>query len=174
MLALEGPVVVAPHLLADAHGLVEPLEALARRREQQAEAARLLLVPGRADAEPAAPAGDDVERRRALREQPGIAVDDGSHEDVQPHPLRQAGEVSERRVGLEHLVLGRADPADLPEVIHHRQASDARLLGALPNLSQRRAELRRAAVPGEIRDVQPQLQRTAPRSPVPVPPLRAA
>ena len=155
VLALEGPVVVAPHLLADAHGLVEPLEALARRGEQQTETARLLLVPGRADAEPAAPAGDDVERRRALREQPGIAVHDGRHEHVQANPLRHAGQESERRVGLEHLVLGRADPADLPEVIHHRQAGDAGLFGALCDLAQRLAELRRAALPGEIRNVQP-------------------
>ena len=48
--ALEGAVVVAPHLPADLQRLLEPLEPLGGGRERDAEAGVLALVPGRADA----------------------------------------------------------------------------------------------------------------------------
>ena len=50
VLAVEGRLVAPPHLQADLQGLLKPLEALGDGRERDAQAARLLLVPGRTDA----------------------------------------------------------------------------------------------------------------------------
>src|SRR5579872_4520258 len=51
VLAVERRLGARPHLLADEDGLFEPLETLGGGREEQAEAAGLVLVPRRADAE---------------------------------------------------------------------------------------------------------------------------
>ena len=84
VLALEGAVVVAPHLEADTDGFLEALEALAEWREGQAEPEVLLLVPGGADAEPGATPGEHVERADLLGEHAGMAVGDAGDEQPQP------------------------------------------------------------------------------------------
>jgi hypothetical protein len=61
-------VVVAGHLQEDLQRLLESLEPLCGRRERQAEADRLVLVPRGTDAEPRPAAGEHVERRDALGE----------------------------------------------------------------------------------------------------------
>jgi len=57
VLAAVRGLVAAPHLPADLQRLLQPLESLGNRRERDAEAAGLLLVPGRADAQPGTTAG---------------------------------------------------------------------------------------------------------------------
>src|SRR5438067_4927490 len=68
-----------PHLLADLECLLEPLEPLLDWRERDAEAAALRLVPGRADAQPGAPAGEDVESGDRLGEDARLVVDHAGH-----------------------------------------------------------------------------------------------
>src|SRR6266480_7021290 len=68
-----------PHLLADLQCLLEPLEPLLDWWERDAEAAALCLVPGGADAQPGAPAGEDVESGDRLGENARLMVDDARH-----------------------------------------------------------------------------------------------
>ena len=134
--------------------LLKALEPLGDRREEQAEARGLVLVPRRADAEDRAPAGQHVKRCHGLGEQAGLAVDDGGHHGEQLDALGLGREPAERGVRLEHLVLGRADVADLPDVVHDADPVDAGFLGALGDLAELDAKLGRAAIPREVRDVQ--------------------
>ena len=70
-----------PHPVGDLERLLEHLEPLAQRREGEAESAALALVPGGADPEPGAAAGQDVERRRRLDPQAwGAVVDAADHQ----------------------------------------------------------------------------------------------
>ena len=104
------PVVVAPHLLADLQRLLQPLEPLADRHHRHAQAALLPLVPGRADAQPGPAAGQHVQRGDDLRQQPGMPVHHAGDEHPERHPLGLRGDVAERRVRLQHRLLGRAPP----------------------------------------------------------------
>jgi len=156
VLAREGALVPAPHLLADQDGFLEALEPLGHRREEQAEAGRLVGVPGRADAEDRAPARQHVERGHRLREQAGLPVDDRGDHRQQLDPVGLGGQPAERGVGLEHLVLGRPDVADLPDVVHDADPVDAGAFGCLGDVSELEAELRGPAFPGEVRNVQTQ------------------
>src|SRR4029079_1149348 len=62
------------HLVRDLEGLLEHLEADAAAREGKTQPLRLLLVPGRADPEPGAAAGQDVQGRGGLHPQARVAV----------------------------------------------------------------------------------------------------
>ena len=66
--------------------LLELVEAAADRREVVAEGLGLGLVPPRAEAELEAAAGDVVERRRGLREQARVPVEDAEHEAAECGP----------------------------------------------------------------------------------------
>ena len=72
MLPGERTVVVAPHLQTDPQGLLEPLEPLGHRHHRDAQTALLPFVPGGADAQPAAAAGQHVESGHGLREHPRV------------------------------------------------------------------------------------------------------
>ena len=61
-----GAALTRPHRVGDLERLLEQLEPLAERREREAEAPRLVLVPGGPDAEPGPAAREDVERGRRL------------------------------------------------------------------------------------------------------------
>jgi hypothetical protein len=64
------------------------------------------------------------------------------------------GDEAEGGVGLQHLVLGRPDVADLPHVIHDAQPIEAGLVRRRHDPGEVVAEGRRSARPGEIRNVQ--------------------
>src|SRR4029077_18280962 len=84
------------------------------------------------------------------------------HDREQLDPAGDAGEETQRGIGLQHLVLGRAEMPDLPDVVHHADAVYPRLLGTPGYLTQPRAQLGRPAVPGEIRYVQAHLHLRTP------------
>ena len=152
MLAREGGVVPAPHLPADEDRLLEALEPLRDRREQQAEAGRLLGVPGGADAEDRAPARQHVERGHRLGEQAGLTVDDRGDHGEQLDPLGLRRQPAERGVGLEHLVLGRADVADLPEVVHDADPVEAAVFRVPGDVGELEASFIFQPYPGALMD----------------------
>ena len=162
MLAVIGGVGVAPHLQADLQGLLEPLEALRRAREEQAESLGLLAVPRRADAEPRAALGEHVERGDDLGEHAGVAVADRGDPREQLDLLGARGEVAERGVGLEHLVLGRAEHLDLEQVVHHAHALEPGLLGRDDDARQVVGEAGAPRRVGEVCDVQADLHGLSP------------
>ena len=83
VLAVVRPVVVGPHLPHDLQRLLDPLEPLLQRRERDAEAAVLLLVPGGPEPEHRSPAGEDVEGGHDLGQQAGVPVGDAGHHQLQ-------------------------------------------------------------------------------------------
>ena len=90
----------------------------------------LALVPGGSDAEHRPPAREDVERRHDLREQAGIAVADAGDEQAERHRLGRPGDIAERRVALEHRVLGACEGLHLEVVVHAREHRAARASAA--------------------------------------------
>ena len=75
----------------------------------------------------ARPARDHVERRDDLGEDRGIAVGDAGDERAELDALGARRERAEQRVGLEHLVVGRAEQGQLVEVVHHHHGVEAGL-----------------------------------------------
>ena len=59
------------------------------------------------------------------------------------------GGEGERGVALEHVLLGGAEPGDLEEVVHHPEAVEAGVLGALGDVAEGRAE--RSGPPGQVK-----------------------
>src|SRR3546814_3678613 len=86
-------VVVTPHLEADPQRLLEPLEPLGRRREGHPEAEVLPLVPARSDTEHRAPAGETVEGRHGLRQEPRVAIGTTGDQHAERQPLGEGGDV---------------------------------------------------------------------------------
>src|ERR1700683_872409 len=93
VLTLIRAVFSAPHLQADLKRLLETLEALGSRREQESEPLRLLFVPSGADTEHRTPARQDVESGDHLGKQAGLAVHDAGDESEQAHTCRLRGQV---------------------------------------------------------------------------------
>ncbi|MQA81797.1 MAG: MFS transporter [Streptosporangiales bacterium] len=125
--------------------------------ERDAETARLLLVPARADAEPRTTAGEDVERRHGLQQDAGMAVVDAGHERAELQPLGARRGPGQGRVGLEHRLLGRTEHRDLEEVVHGPQAVDAGVLSAGDDALHQRGDARGAVTGGELAYVQADL-----------------
>ena len=155
--ALEGAVVVGEHPVRELEGVLEEGEPLAGRGVGDAEAAVLLLVPRRPDAEPGPAAREDVERRHGLEQEAGVAVGHPRHEGAELDPLGDRRRVGERRVALEHVQLGRADHRDLEEVVHDPQRGEPRCLGVAGDVAPRRARGGGGVGPGEPGDLQSEL-----------------
>ena len=117
---------------------------------------RLHGIPERTRAKPQleASAGQQVEARRRPRQHRRRPQGQVEHIAREADPLRLGRQIAQGRVGLEHLVLGRADVADLPDVVHDADPVNARFLGALSDLTELEPELGRATIPREVRDVQ--------------------
>ncbi len=154
VLAAEGSLVAPPHLQADLQRLLEPLESLGEGRERDAKAARLLLVPRRADAQPGPTAREHVKRRDDLGQDARVPVDGAGDQGQQPGPGGAGGQVAKRRVGLEHVLLRRADHGDLEEMVHHADAVEAGLVCGPRDGRELAAELVGRARAVEVRDLQ--------------------
>ena len=114
----EAALVVTPHPRAELERVLEPLEPFGERRERDAESASFLLVPRRADPEHGPAAGEHVERRDRLCEDSRVPVHDAGDHGDEARLLGVGGEIPERRVGLEHVVIGWAKRSDLEEMVH--------------------------------------------------------
>ena len=145
-----------PHLVREAQRVLQPLEALAQRREREAQALRLVDVPGRTDPEPGPTAGQDVERGRGLHPQARRAVVDAPDHEADARPLGVGGNEAERGLALEHRRLGRAAAANLEEVVHDPDRVEADVVGSARHARQRRTDGGRAAGPGEVVDLEPE------------------
>ena len=88
VLALVRAGVAGPHLVGDLQRLLQPLEPLGQRAGTARPAQVLALVPGRADAEPGATAGEHVEGGDGLDEDAGMAIGDAGDERAELDPLR--------------------------------------------------------------------------------------
>ena len=122
--ALEGEALAAPQAVEDLQALVEPVGAHARVRVL-AEGAELLL---RAGAEPGAEhqpaAGEQVDRGRLTRQQPGAAAGQRQDHHADADPLGDAGHRRQHHPGVHHrrLVL-------VGQVVPDEEAVPAGLLG---------------------------------------------
>ncbi len=158
MLAFERAVVVrVPHLVGDLQRLFQALEALLKRREGYAQPVVLALEPGGADPQPGAPAGEHVEGRDLLDQDTGVAVGDAGDHRPKRQPLRLSGEITERGVGLQHVVFGGANHRDLEVVVHHPAGIEPGVLSGAGDVRQPSPDLRCASGPGENRDLQADL-----------------
>ena len=142
--------------------LLEPLEPLRDRIERNSEGEVLTLVPRRADPEHRAPAGEHVERRHDLREQAWVAVGDAGDEQPERHRLRAAGDVAERRVPLEHRVLGACELLHLEVVVHAREHRAARAFRRLRRVAHARTQRPRATRERLVEEVDPDLHHPQP------------
>ena len=132
----------------------------AERREREAQAARLLLVPGGADAQPRPAAGQDVERRRALTHSAGLAVVDAADHAARAGPgVEWAAMKPSVGPALEHRLLGPPDAADLEEVVHDPDRVEARLVGVADDPGEGRPDRLGAARPRERADLEADLHR---------------
>src|SRR5215210_8216178 len=74
VLANERAYLARPHLVGDLQRLLQALEALAEGRECHAKGKMFALIPARPDPEPGSAAGEHVERRHRLDQNPGMAI----------------------------------------------------------------------------------------------------
>ena len=154
MPAGEAGSLLAEHGPADLQCLFQALHALGDRRESEAVACVLVLVPCRADAENGPTGGDDIERRHNLGQVGGVAVGDAGHHGAEAGPRCASGDRSKKRVGLEHRVGAGPDAGDLVEVVHHPHRVEPRFLGGHRYLGDPVEELRVLdAGEREIRDL---------------------
>ena len=86
-----------------------------------------------------------------------MAIGHPGHQESQPQPLSATGDETERRVTLEHRVLGRRHPVHLEVVVHERQGAHPDCLGPLGQVGDARPDARRAAGPVESGDVEIEL-----------------
>jgi len=156
VLAVEGAVVRAPHLPADAQGLLQALEAFGHRRKGHAEPCVFALVPSRADTQQCSSSGQDVQRGEGLGEQTRMAVGDAGDEQAQLQSLRLACQIAESGVAVEHRVVGRSHRLHLEPMVHQRQGGEASLLGGSGGRGQARCDGGRGTKGREVGDVQGQ------------------
>ena len=160
-LSCEAGLVALPHAYAELERVLEPIEPFRKGWERDAERSRFRLVPRGADPEHRAAAGKDVEGGHGLCEHARIAIHDAGDDREEPSTLGVGREIAERRVCLEHLVLGRTEAADLEEMVHDADRIEA---AAVRNARDRGEVVRdtfRPARPGEGVDLQAELQRAA-------------
>jgi hypothetical protein len=142
------------HRRAYLERFVETLEPLLHRREVEAERPVLDVEPRGTDTEHRSAARDDVERADHLGEERGVPIGDAGDQRAEGDPLGAGSEGTEERVGLEHLVLGRAQQRQLIEVVHHHDGVEpAPLAGAGKLLHTREQALGRHVGIREVGDL---------------------
>src|SRR5262245_10603604 len=149
------PVLAAPQLQADLHRLLQHLEAFRDRRERDPQALRFIRVVTRADAEPGASAGEHVQRRDYLGEHRRVPEMWRGCKRDEFDTLCAGCQKGKRRVAFRNLPLLRAHPGwNRPQVIGHGDATETVLVCGPGDLCERGAEVRRAAVPDVVVELQ--------------------
>src|SRR5690349_22036074 len=143
-----------PHLKRDPQEVFQPLEPLCHWRKRNAQPAMLLFVPARADAKIGPSAGEDIERRRRLDQDARIAIRNASDHRAQADALGFARGKRQRAPPLQHLLLFRANPANLEEMIHHPQAIESGVFCAPCDVAEGAPQLLGAAGPGKSWNLQ--------------------
>ncbi len=113
----------------DLQRLVEPFESVGERTELESELLVFEFEPAGSDTQDRPTAADDVERRHGLREHRRVPVGVAGDERGQLDRLGRRGDSGERRVRLEHRLVGLADAGELIEVVHHEHGIEPGRLG---------------------------------------------
>ena len=152
--AVERRRLLGEHGPADLQRLLQAVEPLAGRREVEAQALVLHVVPGRPDAEDGPSRADDVERRHDLGQVGRVAVGDAGDHGAEPHPRRLRRQGTEQGVGVEHRLTRPAHRGQLVEVVHHPDRVVAGLLRRGRHGDHPVEEDTRGLVGGEVGDLQ--------------------
>jgi hypothetical protein len=150
-LAVERRALAAQHRDDDLQRLVEPLEPVGEGAELEAELLVLQLEPAGADAQHGPAAADHVEGGDGLGQHRRVAVGVAGDQRGQLDPGGGGGQRAERRVGLEHGLVGGSDAGQLVEVIHHERGVEAGALRFARLLDHGREELLDGAGVAEVR-----------------------
>src|SRR5579859_152439 len=141
--------------MGDLECLLETFEALLERRKRHSERAMLVFVPGRADAEEAAAFRQYVERGGLLDQNAGVPVGHASDERANTHASGPRRDEAQRGIGLEHRIPIRAlARAEGKEVVHDGELVEPGGFRRFGHVGQMVAEGVRAALPGEVWDMQ--------------------
>ena len=82
---------------------------------------------------------------------------DAADHEADARALGVGGDEAERGLSLEHRRLGRAEAADLEEVVHDPDRVEADVVGGARHARERRTDRGRAAGPGELVDLKAEL-----------------
>ena len=113
----------------------------------------LPLIPGGADAEHGPAAGQHVQGRDDLGEQPRSPVGDTGDEQAERDPAGLPGEVAQTGVALRHGLGRGAELLHLEPVIHHAEPGAANVIRGPGGRGERRGQVRGAAGQGEVGEV---------------------
>src|SRR3954468_20199134 len=116
---------LAPHQWQELERIFEHRITVAARWKRHAVGARLGIEPADPHATRGPTAGEDVQRRDDLAEVRDVSIHHTGHERAETDLLRDRRQICERGVALQHVVPGRAEHRDLPEVIHDPDAREA-------------------------------------------------
>ena len=122
----EGRPLLAHQQADDLDGLLEPVDPLRSRRQVDAVAAVLVLVPPGADPEDQSPAADVVDGDRLLEQDRGMPERVARHEHAQADARRLRRDRREQGPCLVAAVLGAAIRVD--QVVHEPRMVEAELL----------------------------------------------
>ena len=111
----------------DLERLLEPVDAFGCRRQRDAVAAVLVLVPAGPEAEDQPPAADVVDRDRLLEEHGRVAERVARDKHAEADPRRPRGERCQQRPRLVTGVLGR--PVGVEQVVDEPGVIEPELLG---------------------------------------------
>jgi hypothetical protein len=100
--SVEGHTLAAEEADDDLEPFLEPADAVIRREPERLV---LWIVPPRPHAEDQPPAGDEVERRRHLRDEPRAPEGAAEDERGEIDPLRDGGDRAQERPRLVHSLL---------------------------------------------------------------------
>ena len=152
--AVERRRILGEHGPADLQCLLQPVQPLPVRREIEAQAFVLHVVPGRADTEDGPPRAEDVERRHDLGQVGRVPVGDAGHHGAQPDARGLGRRRAEEGVGVEHGLTRATHRRQLVEVVHHPDRVVAGLLGRGGQGHHPVEEGARRLVGGEVGDLQ--------------------
>ncbi len=121
------------HRHDDLERLVELVEPVGERAELVSELVVLELEPARSETQDGAALAHHVERGDRLGQQRGIAIGVAGDQGAQLDVLGGRRQATQGGVGLQHRLVGGAEPGQLVEVVHHEDGVEAGRI-SLPRL----------------------------------------